>query len=140
VTAALAAGGGYSATTGASGTFTITAVAGGQITFSSVSHNFGQVAVGTAATAYGLTITNTSTTTAYPFSLVFTPAKGFTVSQQLRQASPQARKCQLDFYFTPTATVRSPHMEPGFGNRLHLLAVERRHADRLGHDFAAASR
>ena len=105
VTAALAAGGGYSATTGASGTFTITSVSsGGQITFSSVSHNFGQVAVGTAATAYGLTITNTSTTTAYPFSLVFTPAKGFTSANNCPASLAAGAKCQLDFYFTPTAT------------------------------------
>jgi hypothetical protein len=104
VTAALAAGGGYSATSGASGTFTITAVATSSITFSAVSHNFGQVAVGTAATAFGLTITNTSATKAYPFSLVFTPANGFTSANNCGSSIAAGAHCQLDFYFTPTAS------------------------------------
>jgi hypothetical protein len=85
-----------------------------------VSHNFGQVAVGTAATAYGLTITNNSTTTAYPFTLNFTAANGFTSANNCPASLAAGAKCQLDFYFTPTATgpvsaTWSVASETGFG-------------------------
>jgi len=104
VTAALAAGGGYSATTGTSGTFTITAAATNVLTFSSVSHNFGQVAVGTAATAYGISVKNTSTTMAYPFTLNFTAAHGFTDATNCPASIAAGGTCEIVFYFTPTAT------------------------------------
>jgi hypothetical protein len=102
VTAALAAGGGYSATTGTSGTFTITA-AGGNITFTSVSHNFGSEAVGTAAPNYSLNLTNGGTT-AFPFAIVFTPANGFTEYNNCGTSVAVGATCTILFEFTPTAT------------------------------------
>jgi hypothetical protein len=102
-------------------TVTVTSAAppNGNITFSSVSHNFGQVAVGTAATAYGLTITNTGTA-AYPFVLNFTAANGFTSANNCPSSIAVGAKCQLDFYFTPTAVgpvsaTWSLAAETGFG-------------------------
>jgi subtilase family serine protease len=103
VTASLAAGGGYNATTGTSGTFTITAVVSGNITFSSVSHNFGTVQVGTAATDYTLKLTN-SGTKAYPFVLNFTPANGFTSATNCPASIAAGANCEIAFYFTPTST------------------------------------
>jgi hypothetical protein len=83
---------------------TVAAASGGGISFTSVSHNFGQVAVGTAATSYGIVITNSSTTTAYPFSLVFTPANGFTSANSCGSSIAAGAHCDLQFYFTPTKT------------------------------------
>jgi hypothetical protein len=103
VTAGLAAGGGYSATSGTSGTFTITAVSSGSITFTSVSHNFGTVAVGTAATDYTLKLTN-SGTKAYPFVLNFTAANGFTSATNCPASIAVGGTCEIAFYFTPTST------------------------------------
>ena len=102
ITGSLPASTDYNAATGA-GTLTVTGAAGGTITFSSVSHNFGQVAVGTAATAYGLTLTNGGSS-AYPFSLVFTAANGFSSANNCGTSIAAGAKCQLDFYFTPTAS------------------------------------
>jgi len=94
----------YAASSG-SVTVTVTAgTAGGAITFSSVSHNFGQVQVGTAAAAFGLNVTNGSSTTAYPFSLVFTAAHGFTSSNTCGSSIAAGATCEIVFYFTPTAT------------------------------------
>jgi xanthomonalisin len=74
------------------------------ITFTSVSHNFGTVAVGTAATAYTLAVKNTSTTTAFPFSLNFTAANGFTSATNCPSSIAAGGTCELAFYFTPTQT------------------------------------
>jgi hypothetical protein len=73
------------------------------LTFTSVGHNFGSVDVGTAAQAYGIQITN-SNTVAYPFSLVFTPANGFTSANNCGSSIAAGKSCELVFYFTPTAT------------------------------------
>jgi hypothetical protein len=83
---------------------TVTVVSTNVLTFSSVSHNFGQVQVGTAATAYTLAVKNTSTTTAYPFSLVFTAAHGFTSATNCPASIAAGGSCELAFYFTPAAT------------------------------------
>jgi hypothetical protein len=98
---------------------TITGPANGYITFTSVSHNFGQVAVGTAATFYSLQITN-SGTAAYTFGLNFTPSKGFTSATNCPSSIAVGGKCELAFYFTPTATgpvstTWSLASETGFG-------------------------
>jgi uncharacterized repeat protein (TIGR03803 family) len=77
-------------------------VAAPNLTFTSVSHNFGQVAVGTAAAAYGIKVTN-SGSAAYPFSLVFTPSKGFTSANNCGASIAVNASCQMAFYFTPTA-------------------------------------
>jgi hypothetical protein len=89
-----------------SSTTTVTVVVANPnvITFTSVSHNFGQVAVGTAATAYGVVLKNTSTTTAYPFVLDFTPANGFTALTNCPASLAAGASCNLQFNFTPTAT------------------------------------
>ena len=71
------------------------------LTFTSVSHNFGQVAVGTAASAYGINVKNTGTV-AYPFTLVFTPANGFTSANNCGSSVAAGAACELVFYFTPT--------------------------------------
>jgi hypothetical protein len=90
-------------TSNGSTSVTVTAPATGNITFSSVSHNFGQVAVGTAASAYGISITNSSST-AYPFSLNFTAANGFTSATNCGTSIAAGKSCELVFSFTPTAT------------------------------------
>jgi len=77
---------------------------GNALCFTSVSHNFGQVQVGTAATSYGINIKNNSTTTAYPFTLNFTPSKGFTDATNCPASIAAGASCELVFYFTPTAT------------------------------------
>jgi subtilase family serine protease len=76
----------------------------GDVCFTSVSHNFGQVAVDTAATSYGIVVSNHSTTTAYPFSLVFTPAHGFTSATNCPAMIAAGASCNLQFNFKPTAT------------------------------------
>jgi uncharacterized repeat protein (TIGR03803 family) len=73
------------------------------ITFTSVTHNFGSSTVGTAATSYGVQVKNTSTM-AYPYSLVFTPAHGFTSATNCPASIAAGAVCQLEFYFTPAAT------------------------------------
>ena len=80
------------------------------VTFTSVTHNFGSELIGTAATAYGLTVKNTGTTNAYPFSLVFTPANGFTSANNCGTSIAAGATCEIVFYFTPTAagTVSAP--------------------------------
>jgi hypothetical protein len=103
ITATFAADTNYNApATAGRATLTVTA-ASPNLTFTSVSHNFGQVAVGTAAAKYGIQITN-SNTVAYPFSLVFTPANGFTSANNCGTSIAPGGKCELVFYFTPTAT------------------------------------
>ena len=97
------------------GTYTYTLTCGGvasnaialtvtppPITFTSVTHNFGSLAVGTAATAFGIKVTNTGTS-AYPFSLVFTPANGFTTANNCGASLAAGANCELVFYFTPAA-------------------------------------
>jgi hypothetical protein len=95
--------------TASSGTTTLTLsgpppCSGNALCFTSVSHNFGQVQVGTAATAYTLAVSNHSTTTAYPFTLVFTPSKGFTTATNCPAMIAAGKSCELAFYFTPAAT------------------------------------
>jgi len=77
---------------------------GNALCFTTVSHNFGQVQVGTAAASYGITVTNNSTTMAYPFVLNFTASKGFTVITNCPSSLAAGAKCQLQFNFTPAAT------------------------------------
>jgi kumamolisin len=92
----------YAASSGSTGV-TVSAVASNVITFSSTTHNFGTVAVGTAATAYTLQVKNTGTT-AYPFVLNFTPANGFTSATNCPASIAAGGTCEIAFYFTPTAT------------------------------------
>jgi subtilase family serine protease len=89
--------------TASSGSTTVTVTVPPQITFTSVSHNFGQVAVGTAAATYGLTATNTGAA-AYTFAVNFTPAHGFTTANNCPATLAVGAKCQINFYFTPTAS------------------------------------
>jgi hypothetical protein len=104
-----------------SGTVTVnvSAPASNVLTFTSVSHNFGQVAVGTAASAYGINIKNTGSV-AYPFSLAFTPANGFTSANNCGSSIAAGATCELVFHFTPTSTAPvsatwSLASENGFG-------------------------
>jgi kumamolisin len=90
--------------TAASQTMTLTAVPPAtSITFTSVSHDFGQVAVGTPAAAYGVSLTN-SASTAYPFVLNFTPSSGFTSATNCPASLASGKSCEIVFYFTPTST------------------------------------
>ena len=84
------------------GTTTVT-VTSNIVTFTSVTHNFGSEPVGTAAAAFGIAVKNTSTTTAYPYSLNFTPANGFTSATNCPASLAAGASCELVFYFTPTA-------------------------------------
>ena len=72
------------------------------LTFSSVSHDFGRVQVGTAAAAYGISVKNLSAA-AYPFVLNFTPANGFTSANNCKTSLAAYSSCELVFYFTPVA-------------------------------------
>jgi uncharacterized repeat protein (TIGR03803 family) len=99
---ALTCGGSNSTSNVNQGQLTVAAATNGILTFTSTSHNFGQVSVGTAATAYGIQVANTGTA-AYPFSLNFTAASGFTSATNCPASIPAGGKCELVFYFTPTA-------------------------------------
>jgi hypothetical protein len=81
---------------------TVTGTSNGTITFSSVTHNFGPVAIGTAATDFTLKVTNTSST-AYPFVLNFTAANGFTSATNCPATIAASGTCEIAFYFTPTS-------------------------------------
>jgi hypothetical protein len=93
---------GYAASSGST-SVTVTSAGGGNITFSSVSHNFGSEAVGTAAPNYSLSLTN-SGSTAFPFAIVFTPANGFTEYNNCGTSVAAGKSCTILFEFTPTAT------------------------------------
>ena len=80
------------------------ACTGNDLCFTSVSHDFGQVQVGTAAAAYGIGVTNNSTTTAYTFTLNFTPSNGFTEANNCPASIAAGGACEIVFYFTPTTT------------------------------------
>ena len=92
----------YAASSGSTGV-TVTSPPANVLTFTAVSHNFGEVAVGTAATAFGISVKNTSTV-AYPFSLNFTPVSGFTSATNCPASIAAGASCELVFYFTPTST------------------------------------
>jgi hypothetical protein len=105
LTASFSAAVGYT-TASATSTLTITApttCTPGALCFTSVSHNFGQVQVGTPATAYGIVVSNHSTTTAYPFTLNFTASKGFTTANNCGTMIAAGASCNLQFYFMPAA-------------------------------------
>jgi uncharacterized repeat protein (TIGR03803 family) len=84
------------------GTVNVVVAALPALTFTSVTHNFGSSTVGTAATLYGIQIKNTSAM-AYPYSLVFTPANGFTSATNCPASIAAGAVCELVFYFTPAA-------------------------------------
>jgi hypothetical protein len=70
------------------------------ITFSSVSHNFGQVSVGTPAATYGVGVQNTGTQ-AGAFALDFTPSHGFTEQTNCPASLVAGARCEILFSFTP---------------------------------------
>ena len=100
ITAAYAPSSGWTASSG-TGTVTVTS---NVVTFTAVTHNFGTLPVGTAATSFGIAVKNTSTTTAYAYSLNFTPANGFTTATNCPASLAAGASCELVFYFTPTVT------------------------------------
>lgn len=105
ITATFAADTNYNASNTASATLTVTGpppCTATTLCFTSVSHNFGQVQVGTAAAAYGIQVSN-PTPMAYPFLLIFTPANGFTAATNCPARVAAGGKCELVFYFTPQA-------------------------------------
>ncbi len=73
------------------------------ISFTSVTHNFGSEPTGTAAAAYGIQVKNPGSN-AYPFSLNFTAAHGFTSATNCGTTLGAGKSCELVFYWTPTAT------------------------------------
>jgi subtilase family serine protease len=88
--------------------FTGTGVAGGNFTASTAGHNYGTVAVGSAATPYGVTLTN-STSVALTLTLgggTFASngaADGYTVATNCGATLAVNASCQLQFSYTPTA-------------------------------------
>ena len=112
--AACSSGGGSSAgTAGASsggdtGTVTVngTGVAGGHLTATSVTHNWGTIAVGTSGGNYGVEITNsTASAVTLSFSGLTGGSSGFSVVGTTCGASLAVNaNCELMFTFTPNAT------------------------------------
>jgi hypothetical protein len=75
------------------------------ITFSSVTHNFGGIGVGVSTTGsgnYGVQLTNNDTT-AFPFSLTIAGSSAFTENTNCGTSVPAGGKCEIVFTFTPTA-------------------------------------
>ena len=90
------------------GTVTVsgTGVAGGHLTATSVTHNWGNISVGTSGGNYGVEITNsTSSAVTLTFSGLTNTSAGFTLVGENCPASLAANSsCELVFSFTPTAT------------------------------------
>jgi hypothetical protein len=90
---------------------TILTVTVGNLVFTSVSHNFGQVAVGTTASTYGVQMTNLSSS-AFPFSLTLggvvqpntATASPFTQQNNCGASLAAGASCEIVFSFKPTAS------------------------------------
>jgi hypothetical protein len=92
----------YTGTVTASGT----GVAGGHLTATSVTHNWGAIAVGTSGGNYGLEITNSSSSAVtLSYSGLTGGSSGFALVGSSCGASLAVNaNCELIFSFTPTAT------------------------------------
>jgi hypothetical protein len=78
---------------------------GPDITFSSVTHNFGGITVGTSTTGsgnYGVQLTNNDST-AFPFSLSILGSSAFTANTNCPASVAAGAKCEIVFTFTPIA-------------------------------------
>jgi hypothetical protein len=86
--------------------FTGTGVAGGHLTASSSTHNWGTIAVGSSGSEYGVELTNsTSAAVTLSFSGLTNSAAGFSLIGSSCGASLAVNaNCELIFGFTPTAT------------------------------------
>lgn len=82
-----------------SGTTTVTLPA--DILFTSVTHNFGTVPVGSTA-SYGVQVTNDDAT-AFPFSLTLTGPSTYTSATNCGTSLAGGKSCEILFIYTPTA-------------------------------------
>ncbi len=76
------------------------------ISFSSVTHNFGSIAVGTTTsgtTNYGVQLTNHDSS-AFPFSLNLSGSSAFTANTNCGSSVAAGATCEIVFVFAPTAT------------------------------------
>jgi subtilase family serine protease len=76
------------------------------IKFSSVTHNFGDIAVGSATSGsgnYGVQLTNNDTT-AFPFSLTIAGSTAFTENTNCGTSVAAGKSCEIIFTFSPTAS------------------------------------
>jgi trimeric autotransporter adhesin len=93
---------------GDTGTVTVngTGVAGGQLTATSVTHNWGNITVGTSGGSYGVELSNnTSSVVTLSFSGLTGGSSGFALVGSSCGASLAVNaNCELMFNFTPTAT------------------------------------
>jgi hypothetical protein len=74
------------------------------IAFSSVTHNFGSIAVGTTtsgSTNYGVQLTNNDST-AFPFSLSLNGSTAFTANTNCGTSVAAGKSCEIVFVFAPT--------------------------------------
>jgi hypothetical protein len=81
---------------------TVTVTPGADIVFTSVSHNFGTVPVGSTAT-YGVQLTNEDSV-AFPFTLSLTGASDFTSATNCPTSVLAGNSCEIVFTYTPTAS------------------------------------
>jgi hypothetical protein len=84
--------------------FTGSGVAGGQLAATSTGHNFGNTAVGSEATAYGVVLTN-NTAVALTLSLgpLSNTTEGYTYATNCPATLAVNSNCNLVFYYTPNA-------------------------------------
>ncbi len=89
-----------------SGTTTVTITALADIVFSSVTHNFGDIASGGTTggnSNYGVQLTNNQTT-AYAFSINLSGSSAFTEQNNCPASIPAGGHCEIVFIFAPTTT------------------------------------
>jgi hypothetical protein len=85
----------------ATSTGSVTVTVGADIVFTSVTHNFGTVPLGSTAT-YGVQLTNNDST-AFPFSLTLSGSSKFTSATNCGSSLAAAKSCEIVFTYTPTA-------------------------------------
>jgi hypothetical protein len=84
----------------------VTITGSAQIVFSSVTHNFGGIAVGgttSGAGNYGVQLTNNSGA-AFPFSISIAGSSAFTENTNCGTSVAAGKSCEIVFIFAPTAT------------------------------------
>ena len=98
-------------------TVTGTGIAGGSFTATSVAHNFGTVAVGSAATTYGVQLAN-NTSAAITLALgggtfaTMGAADGYSVLTNCGATLAMNSNCEVEFNYTPTAAGATQVMYP----------------------------
>jgi subtilase family serine protease len=89
-----------------SGTTTVTVTASGAITFSSVNHNMGSETIGSTSSAYGVEMTNTSSTTVtYTGITISTSASPnpFKMVTNCGTSLAAGKNCEIEFTYAPVS-------------------------------------